>query len=189
MCSLLTATPDDRRAILAAVLGFANVPAPAPELDVLRGWLDWPGIRWTAGAIHAEHQVLRLARRSDSWTATFTVRRADAAPEAAPSGLGTAPSPGQAVQFAAWQVGAARAMTVGSPRTERPHGPWICEDPTDERLRAPSVAGKVMTICPSRMSWRRSHGAAGQRTQWQTERVCLAINSTAATIPRPTGCS
>ena len=97
--------PTDRRAILTAALGFAKVATRTPQLDKLRGWLDsWPGIRWTAVAMRAEHQVLRLQRRSDGWTATFTYVGPTQLPKAAPSGLGMAPTLGPAVSFAARQV-------------------------------------------------------------------------------------
>ena len=53
--------------------GTLVVAGRVRELDVLRGWLDsWPGIRWTAVAMHGEHHALRLERGRDGWIATFT---------------------------------------------------------------------------------------------------------------------
>ena len=93
-------TADAQRALLTAGLGFAQVAARTPELEMLRDWLNsWPGVRWTAVAVRSEHQVLVLRRRPDGWMATFTCTGPTKLPKAAPSGLGTAPTPGLAVQI------------------------------------------------------------------------------------------
>ena len=72
---------------------------------MLRAWLDsWRGIRWTAVAMRAEHQVLRLARSSDGWMATFTYVGPTQLPQGRNIGTRDRCDTGAAFQFAAWHV-------------------------------------------------------------------------------------
>jgi len=93
--------PHTRRATLYAALGFCQVPeSPAfPEVAVLKRWMStWRGIGDIVVGIERQGSVVSVRRLvDDGWTARFhshTMLAAD--------GIGTAPTPAEAVQMAAW---------------------------------------------------------------------------------------
>ena len=64
---------DRRRALLAAALAFTRVKADAPEVRVLRTWLDcWRGVGAIAVGLARQGYDLQLTRYAEQgWRATF----------------------------------------------------------------------------------------------------------------------
>ena len=98
----------DARSRLVAALAATCVPASAPEINLVRGWLDqWSGLGLVVAGMARQDFDLDLRGFPRGWRATFY-----------PSGLahsivaGTAyaPTPWHAVQQAAWLA-----------LTEKPH--------------------------------------------------------------------
>jgi hypothetical protein len=95
-----------RRALLTAALGFAHLAPPSAGLRALRAWLDsWPGVGAVAVGMGRQGFDLTLEYRdAATWRASFERRRLNNFSPAAPLGYASAPTPWQAVQWAAWQV-------------------------------------------------------------------------------------
>ena len=104
---------DQRRALLAAALGFAHLrwaTAPPPPVAVLTRWLEtWAGIGAVTAGMQAQGSDLEFRQFPHGWRANFY-----------PSGLahsvvvGSAwePTAGAAVRQAAWR---AIAAALGTP--------------------------------------------------------------------------
>jgi hypothetical protein len=97
---------QDGDRLLTAALGFRRVSPRTAAGTGLTRWLDsWPGVRAIAAVMRAQHQALTVEKRpGDGWTAVFRYVGPTQLPKAAPSGLATAETPWQAVQWAAWMV-------------------------------------------------------------------------------------
>lgn len=65
--------PNDRRAVLTAALGFTRLSTDAPELRLLRAWLDsWRGIGALAVGMGRRGDDLQLTRYAEQgWRATL----------------------------------------------------------------------------------------------------------------------
>ena len=96
----------DGERLLTAALGFRRVSPRTAATSGLAGWLDsWSGVRAIAALMRAQHQALTVEKRpGDGWTAVFRYVGPTQLPKAAPSGLATADTPWQAVQWSAWMV-------------------------------------------------------------------------------------
>jgi hypothetical protein len=95
-------SPDRRRALLVAALGFLQVPTRAPELAVLHRWLDsWRGVGHVVdGMLRQGYTVsLRNAGVDHGWIASFHGH-----PMISAAGFATGEAPWTAVQLAAWTV-------------------------------------------------------------------------------------
>lgn len=94
--------PVRRRALLVAALGFATLPPDAPEITVLRMWLDtWTGLGAVATGMARQGYDLQLTRYAGrGWRATFYVSGME---HSAVSAVGSAfeATPWQSVQRAA----------------------------------------------------------------------------------------
>ena len=92
-----------RRALLTAALGFTRVPPDAPELRLLRAWLDsWRGIGALAVGMGRQGYDLQLTRYADQgWRANFY---SAGIAHSVVSGSGWAPTPWAAVQRAPWEA-------------------------------------------------------------------------------------
>jgi hypothetical protein len=103
---------DARGRRLRAALACVLVGADAPELRLVRRWLDsWTGIGLIV--VGMEHRGLRLALSQiaeGEWRAVFMGPN----PRLAPEGFGVAPTAWRAVQRAAW---AALGATAGPARS------------------------------------------------------------------------
>ena len=90
---------DSRRANLRAALGFLRIPPRAPELQLLRRWLDtWTGLGLVV--VGVERQGLRFSLShiaEGEWRAYF-MKSSDVRA----GGVGVAKTPWRAVQRAAW---------------------------------------------------------------------------------------
>jgi hypothetical protein len=91
---------------MTAALGFRRVAPRTASTTGLTRWLDsWRGVQAVAAAMRAQHQALTIEKRpGDGWTAVFRYVGPTQLPKAAPSGLATAETPWQAVQWSAWMV-------------------------------------------------------------------------------------
>lgn len=96
---------ERRRALLVAALGFVRLPprADMPELASLRHWLgSWPGIGAIAVGMARQNFDLQLTEYGgENWRANFY---AAGIAHSIVVGTGWAPTPGQAVQEAAWEA-------------------------------------------------------------------------------------
>jgi hypothetical protein len=99
-------TASDRRALLTAALGFVQLQPQTAALRALHAWLDaWGGVAAVAIGMGRQGFDLTLEYRDAStWHASFDRRRLDNFSPAAPLGYASAPTPWQAVRWAAWQV-------------------------------------------------------------------------------------
>lgn len=103
-----------RRSTLYAALGFCQLPeSPAfPEVMALKRWMStWRGLGDIVTGMERQGFVVSLRRLvDDGWTASFHSHAMLAA-----DGIGTAPTPFQAVQTAAWRaLNPQRVPTPGS---------------------------------------------------------------------------
>jgi hypothetical protein len=83
---------------LRAALGFFQLPARAPELQMLHHWLDtWTGLGLVVVGVERGLRFSLSHIAEDEWRAVFMGH-----PMFAPAGFGVAKTPWQAVQRAAW---------------------------------------------------------------------------------------
>ncbi len=101
-----------RLATLRAALGFLQLPATEPELQLLHRWLDtWNGIGLIAVGVERQGFRLTLSHIAEGeWRAMFM---GDAMISA--RGFGVAATPWRAVQMAAW----AAVRSPGETHTRR----------------------------------------------------------------------
>jgi hypothetical protein len=96
----LTLVPTDydrRRVLLTAALGFLQLPPQTSALRALHAWLDnWRGVGLVVEGMRRQSYRVSL-REIDAWVASF---RRD--PMVSDDGFGSAPTPWEAVQQAAW---------------------------------------------------------------------------------------
>jgi hypothetical protein len=97
----VTGAIHNRRALLTAALGFAQLPPRAPALGALHAWLDsWTGLGLVVVGMERHGFALSLHKmHGDGWRASFY---GDAMTSAA--GFAAAPTPWAAVQRAAWMA-------------------------------------------------------------------------------------
>src|SRR6266404_3296981 len=91
----------DRRARLAAALGFLALEPRASELQLLHRWADtWRGVGDVVVGMERQGYRLHLTNiEAGTWRATFSHDSLAAA-----EGFGAAPTPWAAVQRAAWKA-------------------------------------------------------------------------------------
>jgi hypothetical protein len=92
---------DQRRANLHATLGFLQLPATEPELQLLHQWLDtWTGVGLMTVGVERHGMRLSLTHVADGeWRAMFM-----GDPLISARGFGVAATPWGAVQWAAWHA-------------------------------------------------------------------------------------
>jgi len=92
----------DRRALLAAALGFALLDAHEPELHLLHGWLDsWRGIGDVVRGMARQGWDLQLTEYdAEHWRASFFVA---GQAHSIIGGSAWETTPWRAVQSAAWE--------------------------------------------------------------------------------------
>jgi hypothetical protein len=97
---------------LVAALAAALTPGAAPELALVRGWLDgWRGVGLVVAGMARQDFDLELRGFPRGWRATFYP---SGLAHSIVAGTGWAPRPARAVQQAAWQ--ALTATTTASGR-------------------------------------------------------------------------
>jgi hypothetical protein len=96
---------DQRGQLLRAAVGFAGCSLPSYDRAVhaLRSWLDsWSGSGHVAVGMHRQGYDLQLTQYDErGWRATFYTTGMEHSPTSA-TGTGWEPTPGRAVQRAAW---------------------------------------------------------------------------------------
>jgi hypothetical protein len=90
----------DRRALLAAALGFLQLDIQTSATRALHAWLDsWTGVGLVVVVMERQGYRVSITRMEDHWRARFGSH-----PMISDDGYGVAATPWQAVQRAAWQV-------------------------------------------------------------------------------------
>jgi hypothetical protein len=94
----------DRRGLLIAALGFAQLSPQTPALRALHAWLDtWGGVGALAGGLIRQGYDVAFEYRASQWQATIAKKRHGVRPGAA-AGYASAGTPWAALQWAGWQA-------------------------------------------------------------------------------------
>jgi hypothetical protein len=100
----MSGAADRRRALLAAALGFLQLPPQPSALHALHAWLDtWRGVGLIVDGMARQGYRVSL-REIDAWVASFRSH-----PMVSDDGFASASTPWKAVQRAAWAAMKPRA--------------------------------------------------------------------------------